>query len=312
MLKHAGQYSLELPEETYPKIELEPIPRRAIAQAETAALVRQRRDERDQDVAFGARPFILCGLPIRSLPTGMNRYTRRNGRFFLEIVGHPDYGVPFGQDRLVLIWVATLAIRHQTPIVEFDSAAGILWEFGLPPNGIHYKRLAEAFKRVFGSTIFFGTETEMERGQVWDCGRSHFFDQMKLWFREDGRGSKHGNRIVLSDNFWRELKAHPIPVDCEVVRALASNPGCLDLYTWLTWRCFQAKNTVERIPLFGPFGLSNQLGVGEYARERKFRERLRVWLNIVQVYWPECPAAVSKNGNFLELNRACAVSPLQR
>jgi hypothetical protein len=208
----------------------------------------------------------------------------------------------------VLIWVATLAVRHQTPIVEFDSAAQILWEFGLPPNGIHYKRLSDGFKRVFGSTIFFGTETERERGQVWECGRGHFFDQMKVWFRENERGSRPGNRIALSDSFWRELIAHPIPVDCEVVRALASNPGCLDLYTWLTWRCFQAKTALERIPLFGPYGLANQLGVGDYARARKFRERLRLWLEIVRAYWPQCPAAVAKNGQFLELNRAIALN----
>lgn len=250
MLKHAGQYALELLESVGP--ELKTTPPKSIARSEAAVLVRQRRDEWDQDIAFGARPFILCGLPIRSLPSGTNKYTRRNGRFFLEIVGHPDHGVPYGQDRLVLIWVATLAVRHQNLIVEFGSAAQILCEFGLPQNGVHYKRLADAFKRVFGSTIFFGTEAELESGQVWECGRGHFFDQMNVWFRDDGFGTKRSNRITLSDSFWRELKAHPIPVDCEVVRALASNPGCLDLYTWLTWRCFQAKTTVERIPLFGP------------------------------------------------------------
>ena len=273
MLKHAGQYALQLLEALEPEVRGDsagPVVIRdpaavsrlaarpkLIGKAEAAVTVRQRREEWDQDVAFGARPFILCGLPIRSLPAGANKYTRRNGRFFLDIVGHPDHGVPFGQDRLVLIWVATLAVRHQSRVVEFDSAAQILSEFGLPANGIHYKRLADGFKRVFGSTIFFGTEAELEKGAVWECGRGHFFDQMHVWFREDGTSAKQGESDSrLFDSFWRELKAHPIPVDCEVVRALASNPGCLDIYTWLTWRCFQAKVDVERIPLFGPLGLA--------------------------------------------------------
>jgi hypothetical protein len=43
-------------------------------------------------LAFNARPFVLCGLPIRRPLPGTLRYTRRNGRFKLEIVGHPDYG----------------------------------------------------------------------------------------------------------------------------------------------------------------------------------------------------------------------------
>jgi hypothetical protein len=76
---------------------------REIEKAEKIELVRRRRDEHNQDVSFGARPFILCGLPIRRLPPETLKYTRRNGRFFLKIVGHPDYGVPFGQDRLVLL-----------------------------------------------------------------------------------------------------------------------------------------------------------------------------------------------------------------
>jgi hypothetical protein len=97
-------------------------------------------------------------------------------------------------------------------------------------------------------------------------------------------------------------------VDTEVVRALANNPGCLDLYTWLTWRCYQAKGT-QRIPLFGPAGLASQLGVQEYARERKFRERIRQWLKLVHLCWPACPATVSKNGAFLELHHAIAVTP---
>jgi hypothetical protein len=159
-----------------------------------------------------------------------------------------------------------------------------------------------------GSTIFFGTQDERQGSQVWDCGRIHFFDQMRLWFQDSGSGANRNNVLTFSEAFWQELKAHPIPVDCEVVRALANNPGCLDLYTWLSWRCFQAKGP-ERVPLFGPLGLTGQLGVQEYARERKFRERMKSWLDLVRLYWPECPASLAKNGAFLELNRGIAVTP---
>jgi hypothetical protein len=114
--------------------------------------------------------------------------------------------------------------------------------------------------------------------------------------------------LTLSEPFWQELSNHPIPVDCEVVRSLDKKPGCLDLYTWLTWRCFQAKGP-ERVPLFGPMGLTAQLGVQEYSRERKFRERLKIWLELVRIYWPECPAALARNGAFLELNRGVALTP---
>ena len=246
--------------------------------------------------------------PIRRLPPGTLKYSRHNGRFFLEVIGHHEFGVPFGQDRLILLWVATVAVRQRSPIVQFESGAQILNEWGLQQNGSHYHRLAQGFKRVFGSTIFFGTQDERRGSQVWDCGRIHFFDQMKLWFQNAAERETKINVLTLAEPFWEELQAHPIPVDCEVVRALANNPGCLDMYTWLSWRCFQAKGP-ERVPLFGPLGLTNQLGVQEYARERKFRERVKRWLELVQLYWPECPASLAKNGAFLELNRGSAVIP---
>jgi hypothetical protein len=106
--------------------------------------------------------------------------------------------------------------------------------------------------------------------------------------------------VTLSEAFWEEIRTNRLPVEAEVVRGLANNPGCLDLYTWLTWRCFQSRSE-ELIPLFGAFGLASQLGVREYEQERKFRERLRRWLDLVKLYWPECPAKISAGGQHLEV-----------
>jgi hypothetical protein len=50
---------------------------------------------------------------------------------------------------------------------------------------------------------------------------------------------------------------------------------------WLSDRCFTVKGQ-ERVPIFGDFGLANQLGSADYARPRKFRERLERWLDLVQ------------------------------
>src|SRR5262245_33717558 len=38
------------------------------------------------------------------LPADQLLYERRNGKFVLQVTGHPDYGVPFGQDRIVPIF----------------------------------------------------------------------------------------------------------------------------------------------------------------------------------------------------------------
>ena len=100
---------------------------------------------------------------------------RRNGRFKLEVVAHPEYGLPFGQDRLIPLWVSTLAVRQKSRTVLFRSAAEILEEFDLPKDGPHYRRLVEGFKRIFTSTIYFGTESLAGRHEIWDSHRVSLF-----------------------------------------------------------------------------------------------------------------------------------------
>ena len=92
----------------------------------------------------------------------------------------------------------------------------------------------------------------------------------------------------------------------ECREALSSSPAAFDLFMWLSHRCFVAKGT-ERIPIFGDFGLANQLGSAAYARRRKFRERLEQWLQLARAMWPECPARVSNDGLYLIVDRAQAV-----
>jgi hypothetical protein len=282
---------------------------------ESCELVRELRDRQRQDLAFHSRPFVLCGLPIRRRETGTLKYTRRNGRFVLEIVGHPDFGLPFGQDRLIPLWVATHAVRQKSKTILFRSAAEILEEFDLPRDGPHYRRLVDGFKRIFTSTIYFGTQTQTNTDHLWDYRRFHFFDRLKVWYAREGLGdreasSSDGNIISLSYSFWQEIQAHPIPVDLNVVRGLTNNPGCLDLYMWLVWRCFSAKRT-EEIPLFGSYGLAAQLGVFDYTRDRNFRKRLREWLKTVSLYWPACPAKLTASGLGLLIAPGRAISSAQ-
>lgn len=281
---------------------------------ESIELVRQARDDHRQELAYNSRPFVLCGLPIRRPPAGTLRHIRRNGRFRLEILAHPDYGLPFGQDRLIPIWVATLAVRQKCRTIVFRSAAEILDQFELPKDGPHYRRLVEGFQRIFASTIYFGTDPVAGRTEVWDCSRFHFFDRLRIWSSrvtsDDLTDHKpERNIVIVSEAFWREIQAHPIPVDVSAIRGLTNVPGCLDLYMWLCWRCHHAKRT-ETIPLFGDFGLASQLGVAAYTRDRNFRKRLKEWLRMVHLYWPNCPARLTADGTALSLCSGAAINHL--
>src|SRR5262245_64002588 len=90
------------------------------------------------------------------------------------------------------------------------------------------------------------------------------------------------NVVVLSDDFYAEIMAHPIPIDLEAIKHFHAAPAVLDLFMWLAYRCFSARHE-EHVPLFGNFGLIIQLGTAEYRRERRFRERLEKWLQSIRV-----------------------------
>ncbi len=222
----------------------------------------------------------------------------------MRVIGHPDYGLPFGQDRLLLIWIASLATWQKNRIIRFNSAATILETFELPKDGRYYRRLVEGFERIFYATFFFSNDQRDGECVVIERHSFRFVRDIRLWYRQSSGDSPEDlseNVIVLSEEFWKEIQDHPIPVDLAVVRALADSPGNLDLYIWLVWRCWTAKTQVH-IPLFGPEGLVQQLGVSGNLRERDFRRQIRSWLLIIRRLWPECPARLGNAGAILVID----------
>jgi hypothetical protein len=281
-----------------------------LRQVDGISLIRQNREVGSQRLAFSSRPFVLCGLPYRRPPDGQLLYERRNGHFVLQVTGHPEFGLPFGQDRLVPILLATMAVQQRSQVVRFRSGAEMLDTFGMAKGGKEYRRLVAAFERIFGATIFFGTDRMNSKARVVHRSRFNFLREAQIWYnREPGQpllAEECPNVIVLSDEFYQEITDHPIPTDLEAVKVFASAPAVLDLFTWLAYRCFIAKSQ-ERIPLFGEFGLAAQLGCVEYSRPRRFRAMLEQWIRTIRAAWPQCPAAICPDGRNLRIGPASAV-----
>jgi hypothetical protein len=239
-LEAVGSIALRLPGELV-------ISKRKLRQAEAVHLVRLHREGATQNLGFASRPFVLCGLPIKRPAKGVLMHERRNGQFLLQVTGHPQYGVPWGQDRLVPIFLATLAMRQQKQTITFQSAAEMLDIFGMQQGGSQYRRLISAFQRVFGATIFFGTDPQREKATVSHHARFNFMREARIWYSRDRNQTVLPggleNEIVLSDEFFREVTTHAIPTDLEAAKALSSAPAALDLFMWLSYRCFTAKGS---------------------------------------------------------------------
>jgi hypothetical protein len=125
--------------------------------------------------------------------------------------------------------------------------------FGIGQGGTQYRRLVAAFERIFGATIFFGTDSRVDTAAVFQQVRFNFMSEARLWYWRNGDQQALPEMgedvVVLSPEFYQEIITHPIPTDLQAARALSGSPAALDLYNWLSYRCHIAKRE-ERVPLF--------------------------------------------------------------
>jgi hypothetical protein len=79
----------------------------------------------------------------------------------LWVTGHPTYGVPWGQDRLFPIFLATLAVRQQTETISRDSNQVAL------PGGFENQIVLsdEFFREVTSHSI----PTDLEAAKALSC-----------------------------------------------------------------------------------------------------------------------------------------------
>ncbi|MGC2660899.1 MAG: hypothetical protein WA324_23330 [Bryobacteraceae bacterium] len=88
-------------------------------------------------------------------------------------------------------------------------------------KGKEYRRLVSAFKRIFGATIFFGTDQRRGTAKVVHRSRFNFLQETRIWYSRDPEQSTLSgdfeNAIVLSDEFYGEIASHSIPTDLEAV-----------------------------------------------------------------------------------------------
>jgi len=74
------------------------------------------------------------------------------------------------------------------------------------------------------------------------------------WYSQGATNKAHWkhfeNIIALSEEFYKEVLAHPIPTDLEAVKVLSGAPAVLDLFMWLCYRSYVSKGQ-ESVPLFG-------------------------------------------------------------
>jgi hypothetical protein len=277
-----------------------PITPRQKKRISAAVAAREHRETSNQELGYNARPFTVTNLPVRPKP-GLQVWERRNGTHYLRIEAAAGHLLPYGQDRLVLVLLATAACQQKNRVLRLGSASDILRLFGKSDAGVNYERLAASFHRIMAATITWGNDGTALGARLIEASRMLLLEEFRLW-----AGNRSGNPIIgfenvvtLSERFYTEITEHPIPVDMDVVRGLLDSPAALDFYVWIAYRAKRVPPGQKvQVPLFGPNGLQAQVGT-ECSRPRKFRELVRDWLALTKTYWPECPVQISTDGHDL-------------
>jgi hypothetical protein len=220
---------------------------------------------------------------------------RKNGDALLTI--HPGYasnggqpecmGFPFGATaRWLLIYVLTESVRQQSPRVSLgESLTSFLRALGLPAEGRRVRVVRDQLQRLLCASIRFTfRDHAMLAGRNLSLA-SDFF----LWRNEDGQRAL--GFATLSDSLFRDLVAHPIPLDIGAVRVLRDSPLAIDLFVWLSFRLRKLRHPLS----LSWFSIQGQFGA-DYTEMKEFARNVRKELRRVHAVWPSLRTSFYRGG----------------
>lgn len=207
-------------------------------------------------------------------------WKRGDEKFGIEMVGSIKSGLPFGQDRLLLIWAITEAIKKGDPKVIGFHVKAFLDYFGIDTNGRAYDEVEERCERLKGTNIKVWWTTPKGKFQL-EC---NYLDSVLIFRPKKGKpkgddldDKDRQNTITLHLGLWAHLtKDNYVWLHPDVIRELKDSPGALDLYQWACTYAF--KNKIKTIPLRELF---IHLGMKENQLYKYKKDSMKKWIEKV-------------------------------
>jgi len=249
------------------------------------------------DIAFAHAILCHVGMP-RSKVEG-NEFIRQCGGAILKITGGDLWDgreliaqpIPYGpMPRLIMSYLNTYALRLSSPEVPVgDSASAFLRMLGKGTNGgtrgvfPSFRKQTQALAAchmVLGFTAngiaytYNGQPVQEFQAFVNDKN-----EQPSLW----------PGVVRLSDEYYRTLKEHAVPLDLRALADLKGSALALDIYYWLAQRLYR----IEGRPIVLHWkALRDQFGqeyTGENA-EKDFKTKFTTAFNQVLLAYPTAKA----------------------
>ena len=243
-----------------------------------------------------------CGIPYKNPGEGVLEWDRKQGHASLRIEAGSaidpstgDFkrlGLPYGEKpRLVLIHLATEAVRTSSPVVDVEeSMTAFARSLGLATNGRQLRSLKDQLARLAAATVRMGVVEDGRAVQV----NTQFVSAFDLWFpKQADQRVLWPSTVRLSEEYFQSLGQHAVPLDHRAVAALASSSMALDVYVWLAQRLHRI---LPGKPQFIPWtALHEQFGQG-FARIRDFRRSFLQTLHHVESAYPGARMSADEGG----------------
>lgn len=284
---------------------------------ETQLAIEQEDAQAAGKLGFMARALVIATMPYKDPKTDV--FKRVNGDFNLRIVAGYEGGIPYGiYPRLLMSWVATEAVRTQSPMIELgDSLSAFLRDVLEVQRGGGVRgtstRVNEQMKRLFGSLITAHyTGAQQQRGfklrnvliaeELELDEDANLLDEHgeprgpQLWTpQESSEAGRWQSKVKLSNSFFQECVTSPVPIDLRAYKALRGSPLAMDVYTWLTYRMSYTHRRTKPIrweSLMAQFGSNYETDRAVLDFKKSFLKALK----LVKIVYPQAKLDITDTG----------------
>lgn len=265
------------------------------------------RQMQTQELGWLFRPLALCPFPAKPLKkrimfqgkeieAGLESiWQRKAGSLTISITADPRYGVPYGQDILIVLYLAIEARRQGSRKIVVNFYRDLMEMFGINANsGYKYKAVQASMARIRNALY----KWELDQGPTRETGGNYLYiEEWDLHFdpKNPQQRPLWDQYILLSERFWYEINKHRIPFNLEAARHLKTKPAHLNFYLWLSYRVWNVWRECPGEEIFIPYwsncGLQNQMS-SVIEEKRNFRIQVKNWLATVKKIWPRCPVDI--------------------
>lgn len=243
--------------------------------------------DEDAGIGFLYSGWCQAALPHKKLPDDQVWQIRSDYVNMLVAPGHRSsesgparvVGVPYGsRARLIMFYVQSEALRSNSREVGLGRSMNHwLHKMGVPLGGKSIASIKDQADRIGRCTFTFDGKGlkagTLNRMTIFDKAIFSDFDDIP------GQGTLFPQVAKLSEQFFKQLTDHPVPLDEAAVRAISNNSMALDLYAWLSYRLHVLKATT---PVSWP-ALKAQFGVAfesAFHFRATFKDNLRLALAV--------------------------------